>query len=414
MSRSEPPRLAILGAGPIGLEAALYAATLKLPFRVYDRGLVGNYLRQWGHARLFTPFGMNATPLGKSALRDGPSRRDLPADTDILTGKEHLATYLESLAALPALREQIQTDSTAVRIGRHDFFKHEAPGDACRARQPFRLLLRNASGQERVEEADVILDCTGTYGHPRHLGDGGIPAIGEIAHRGQIAWGLEDVLGTRKDHYADRTTLVVGAGHSAATTVCNLASLAQKHPSTWIVWLSRRPGTQPLRRILDDPLRERAHLCARANMLATRGEGHVEFHPQSTIESIVHSKEGFSVTAQVAGESRTWQVDRVIANVGGEPDNQLYRELQVQECPATFAHPDLAAALTRSTSGPSPSSSLHAPSLLRQPEPNFFILGAKSYGRFTNFLLPAGFLQVRGAFALITGKADLDLYKKSR
>ncbi len=51
-------------------------------------------------------------------------------------------------------------------------------------------------------------------------------------------------------------------------------------------------------------------------------------------------------------------------------------------------------------------------SLLRNPEPNFYILGAKSYGRNSAFLLRAGFEQVREVFALITGKADLDLYKK--
>jgi hypothetical protein len=49
---------------------------------------------------------------------------------------------------------------------------------------------------------------------------------------------------------------------------------------------------------------------------------------------------------------------------------------------------------------------------LRNPEPNFFILGAKSYGRHSHFLLRTGFEQVREVFTLITGKADLDLYKK--
>jgi thioredoxin reductase len=414
MPRSDLPRLAILGAGPVGLEAALYAASLKLPFRVYDRGQAGNYLRHWGHVRLFTPFGTNTTPLGKATLRTEQPQRKLPGDDDILTGKEHLGAYLEPLAALPMIREHLQTDTTVIRLGRRGLFKHEAAGDARRAKQPFRLLLRTTAGQERVEEADVVLDCTGTYGHPRHIGDGGIPAIGEIASRAQIAFGLEDVLGSRKDHYADRTTLVVGAGHTAATTVCNLATLAQKHSSTWIIWLARRPGSQPLRRVLDDPLRERDHLCARANMLATRGEGHVEFHPQATVESIVQGKEGFTVTAQVAGESRTWQVERVIANVGGEPDNQLYRELQVRECPATFAQPELSAALSRVTAGEGSASVLHGPAHLRQPEPNFFVLGAKSYGRHATFLLRAGFVQVRNAFTLITGKGDLDLYKKGR
>ena len=49
---------------------------------------------------------------------------------------------------------------------------------------------------------------------------------------------------------------------------------------------------------------------------------------------------------------------------------------------------------------------------LRNPEPSFFILGAKSYGRNPNFLLRTGFEQVREVFTLITGKTDLDLNKK--
>jgi hypothetical protein len=49
---------------------------------------------------------------------------------------------------------------------------------------------------------------------------------------------------------------------------------------------------------------------------------------------------------------------------------------------------------------------------LRNPEPNFFVLGAKSYGRNSHFLLRTGFEQVREVFTLITGRTDLNLYRK--
>ena len=52
------------------------------------------------------------------------------------------------------------------------------------------------------------------------------------------------------------------------------------------------------------------------------------------------------------------------------------------------------------------------PETLRNPEPNFYILGAKSFGRNSQFLLRLGFEQVRDVFTLITGNAKLDLYKK--
>jgi hypothetical protein len=262
----------------------------------------------------------------------------------------------------------------------------------------------------------VVLDCTGSYGTPRHLGDGGIAAIGETAARGQIAWALEDVLGQRRDHYADRTVLVVGGGHSAATTVCNLAALAREKPSTWIVWLARRAGTQPLKRLVNDPLRERDQVCARANMLATRGEGHVEFHAQSLVERIeVPGKDGgFTVHALCGGEQRSWQVDRIIANVGGGPDNLLYRELQVHECYASLGPMALAAALLKQPGADCLAVSAQGPATLRCPEPNFYIVGSKSFGRGTNFLLRTGFEQVREVFTLIAKKPDLDLYKKAR
>ncbi len=68
MAKKDSFRLAILGAGPIGLEAALYAHHLQLPFTVYERGRVGEHVQRWGHVKLFSPFGMNATSLGLSAI----------------------------------------------------------------------------------------------------------------------------------------------------------------------------------------------------------------------------------------------------------------------------------------------------------------------------------------------------------
>jgi hypothetical protein len=72
----------------------------------------------------------------------------------------------------------------------------------------------------------------------------------------------------------------------------------------------------------------------------------------------------------------------------------------------------LAAALLKQTGGDCLTITVPGPALLKTPEPNFYILGAKSFGRNSNFLLRTGFDQVRDVFTLITGKGDLDLYKK--
>jgi thioredoxin reductase len=399
MARTDLPRVAVLGGGPVGLEAALYASALGLPFTVYERGHIGENLRRWGHVRMFSPFGWNATPLGLARVRADQPDHPLPGPNDLLTGREHTAAYLEPLALSPALTPAIRENTAVVRVGRRALLKGDYAGDARRAREPFRLLLRDDKGKEHVEAADAVLDCTGVYGKLRWLGDGGIPAVGETAARPHVAYGLEDVAGERRGHYADKTTLVIGSGHSAATTVCALAALAHGAPATWAVWLARGAGSQPIRRIVSDPLRERDLVAVRANNLATRPDGNVEFHPQTVVEAVETAgpDRGFKVVGRCAGKTVCWEVDRVIANVGYSPDSDLYRELQVQECPATLRPLNPAAA--------------QGPAALRQPEPNFFVLGAKSQGRGSNFLLRTGFEQVRDAFALLLGKPGLDLYK---
>ena len=62
----------------------------------------------------------------------------------------------------------------------------------------------------------------------------------------------------------------------------------------------------------------------------------------------------------------------------------------------------LAGGLTISGAGP------HS---LVSPEPNFYILGAKSYGRNSQFLIAAGLVQIRDLFTLLGDRADLDLYE---
>jgi thioredoxin reductase len=393
MARSDPARVAILGAGPIGLEAALYAATLNLPVTVYERGPVGAHLRQWGHVRMFSPFGMNRTPLGLAAVRTAGAG-ELPGDRDCITGREHVTTYLEPLARSAPLRDRLRLGVEVLNIGRRGCLKTDPAADPRRGQQPFLLLVREAKGQERLDEADVVLDCTGTYGRHRWLGNGGIPAPGEKANAAQIAYGLEDVLGERRAHYAGRNVLVVGGGYSAATAACNLAALGEKELATWAIWLARGSGTQPLKRIVSDPLTERDRLAMRANTLATRPEGNVEFHSQTVIESIEAVQGGLRVQGRIGSQKQTWEVERIIANVGYAPDMDFARELHVHDCDVPPQVPQ-------------------GSGFLRMPEPNYYVLGAKSYGRNSQFLLRNGFEQVREVFTLIAGKPDLNLYKKT-
>jgi thioredoxin reductase len=412
MPKTEVLRVAVLGAGPIGLETALYARRLNLPVTVYERGRTGEHVHRWGHVRMFSPFSMNSTRLGRAAILAENHKHEFPPDAACLTGKEHVAAYLEPLAKTEALRDCLRLETAVQKVSRRGLLKEDSPGDVKRGLQPFRLLVREGKGRERVDEADVVIDCTGTYGQHRWMGDGGIPAVGEAACESQIAYCVENILGDRRGTYAGKSVVVVGGGYSAATTVASLAELAEEQSDTWTVWLARCAGTQPIVRFPGDPLRERDRLAVRANSLATRGDGNVEFHNHCFVESVESAGQdkGFRVTARCAGKARTWEAERLIANVGYTPDITIYRELQVGDCDATLAPANLAAALAKQGWGDAGGASVPA-SALRNREPNFFVLGAKSYGRNSQFLLRSGFEQIRQVFSLILGKDDLNLYQ---
>jgi hypothetical protein len=403
MAKKDLPRVAILGAGPIGLEAALQARALGWPFTVYERARVAEYMQRWGHVRLFSPFAMNVTPLGLTTIKGSKPNHPFPAEDACITGREHVAVYLAPLAEI--LQANVQLETQVLMVGRPGFLKHEGPGDPRRGRVPFRLLLRDKKG-ERYEEADVVLDCTGTYGQHRWLGDGGIPALGELTAEGNIAYWLEDILGEKKNVYANKNVMVVGAGYSAATTVCNLAQLGLEASATWGIWICRGEGSQPMKRIPGDPLKERDRLAARANNLATRTDDNVEFHAQTVVDAVEFfgPDKGFKVTTRCAGKVRIWEVDRLIANLGYSPDRNPYRELQIHECYASGGPMKLASTLEVHKGQDCLKQKGQGAETLKNPEANYYILGAKSYGRNTSFLLRVGFEQVREVFQFIGQK----------
>src|SRR5688572_16040920 len=99
MAVDTPARIAILGGGPIGLEAALYARYLGYEVALFERGRVAEHLLEWGHVRLFSPFRLNRSPLGLAALSAQNPDWKPPADDSIMTGRELAEQYFLPLAA---------------------------------------------------------------------------------------------------------------------------------------------------------------------------------------------------------------------------------------------------------------------------------------------------------------------------
>jgi hypothetical protein len=406
--------LAILGAGPIGIEAALYAAAVGHSVTLYERGPVpAANVADWGHVRLFTPWRMDTTPLGIETLRKHDRWPEFPADV-CPSGAEFREHYLVPLTQVPPLAGRVKLETTVLRVGREHHHKSDAIGKPERAAGAFRLLVETTGGEQRIDHDDVVLDCTGTYGHHRWAGRGGIPAPGENRLEDQIFYTVPDPLQRDRHRFADKHTLLLGCGHSAATFLKDVDQLHLTHPKTKVTWAIRKPG-QALKAMESDPLPSRRHLIEAALRFAETPPPWLTFLNGAGVELIRQEHGQFTVTlAHTTPGRHTVTCDNLVALVGYAPDTGLYDQLQIHSCYATAGPMKLAAALL----GESSEDCLTAgatlgPDILRNPEPDFYILGAKSYGTSSNFLLQTGHKQVRDVFRLIQ-PGHLDLYHVDR
>ncbi len=398
--------IAIIGAGPIGLESAIAGLDAGLDVHVFERGDVGAHPIAWGHVRMFTPWRMNVGPASKTALeRTGWT---MPPADECPTGLELAERYLEPLANVPLLEKRVHTHERVVHVGRRGAIKRDSNANGARAERMFRLLVRNAGGRESLIHAYAVIDASGVYGQPSWAGDGGIPARGELYLAPQLSYHPDDVLGLRRARYAGKHTMVIGAGASAATVVSDLVKLAAEAPSTNVTWVTRCAADAlfPHDRA-DDPLPARHELFARAKAFAHGNHPAVKHFGGAAVDEIHFNSatHRYRVTLTRGDQVQHEEVDQVVVNTGLGPDDSIYRELQIHESYTTRGPMKLAAALEGAGATDCLATPAFGADALANPEPNFYIVGNKSYGRTNTFLLQTGYSQVADVVARLA--ADL-------
>jgi hypothetical protein len=230
-----------------------------------------------------------------------------------------------------------------------------------------------------------------------------------------IFYGIPDVLGQHRGRYAGKRTLVVGAGHSAANALLYLAELAQQAPGTRVAWTVRSPV---LTRVFGggaaDALPARGQLGSSLKKL--RDEGTLEFIAGLRITELRRENGAITVVGLDAGgkPATLTDIDEIICATGQRPNLAMTSELRLKLDPWL----ESAEAL-----GPLIDPNLHSCGTVRphghrelsHPEPGFYSLGVKSYGRAPTFLMATGFEQARSVVAAIAGdlqaadRVELDL-----
>lgn len=386
---SELP-VVIVGAGPQGLAAAAHLVERGENVIVVERGKgPAAAVSEWGHVRLFSAW---------SELTDAAARRLLEPSgwsaptSGYPTGSEWASRYLAPLANV--LGEHVRFGVTVTGVARQGRDKVVESG---RKSQPFVVHTVDANGDESRLLARAVIDASGTWGLPNPAGADGYPAIGEPAAVAAdlISYRIpDDVSGLAGSH-----VVVVGAGHSATHAVLRLSELARRAPGTRVTWMLRRgSAVNVFGGGVGDELPERAALGSRARKMIE--EGVVDLVTGFRVAELRQDADVLTVVGEDGRE--VTGVGHVFALTGFRPDVEMLRELRINLDPALEAVAGIASEIDPNLHSCGSVGATGARELV-QPEPGFFIVGAKSYGRAPTFLALTGFEQVRSVTAHLAG-----------
>ena len=195
-----------------------------------------------------------------------------------------------------------------------------------------------------------------------------------------------------RQRYAGKHVVVAGTGASAQNALVELAQLAESAPGTRVTWLVRRPSVGNAFGGGDnDQLEARGALGKSAERAA--GSGAVTARTSFRTASVEQQTDGRLTVTDFDGQTVT-DVDEIVAVTGFRPDLAFLSEVRLDLDPVLQSPRTLAPLIdpnVHSCGTVYP----HGAKELVQPEPGFYLVGMKSYGRAPSFLTLTGCEQVR-------------------
>jgi hypothetical protein len=382
-----PATIAVLGGGPSGIEAALYARFLGYSVELYDRHKVGDSLLLWGDRSMCFPWRELASTLGLAAMEahDHP----LPDLNRIPTYREYVDTYLLPIARNDLLYSTIHVQTPVLSISRLGCDECDTISLDRHAEQEFRLLLSSSQRGQFSQVVDIVLDCSGRQSVSRGLATGGGVPIGWSELGARVHQGRRRILDRERNEFSGKRVLLVGNDAAAAANALELFELTKSNQTQlfWLILKRIEPGTQ----LLD---------CIHTGCPLSVEE-------QAQAEKVFREADDISVVP-LSG----WGIEAL-----KEADSQLLVTLQTTEDKTVDLCVDRVIDCSRPIAQPSYAHNLqlnaHPASAIITHEPHFYRVGSRAT---TDPADAASFYsmirrQIRELFGLIGGRAELDLYQ---
>ncbi|MCA9127034.1 MAG: hypothetical protein KDB22_08110 [Planctomycetales bacterium] len=383
-----PATIAVIGGGPIGVETALYARFLGYYVILFEQAKIGQSLRNRGQSLMPFPIHEVVSSVGLAALQAQGAAIDFAASAEAMTYAQFSEKYLTPVAKTDLLYESVHVNAKVLSISRVGVPLDSAVSSEERAEKEFRILVNSKARGEFTQLADIVLDCSGLGSQRQGMAAGGGATIGQAHNESEVAIGKRDVLGRWRERYSGKHTVMLGSGWEAVANAMEFQKLAVSEPATQLTWI-----------------------------VPTRGNGSkIEFALPADVEpSIQLAAESFVASDStnvipmaalgVEALSRTSPTSWKVQIQTQEDETIDVRCDEVINCASPlvdwqFATPIAAATQTLESFG----------TPIVRCEPHYYVLGQKSLPA-NRLLTPAiGFAQIRHAFAIIGGRADLNLF----
>ncbi len=372
-----PATIAIVGAGPVGIEAAIYARFLGYFVSIFEQRRVAHRMLDWHDRPLAVTVEECTTSMGHAAIAAQNSEYIRKGSKEVFTGRTYAEEYLLPLAKTDLLFDDIHFLSPVVDVSRYRTFITDEIDMQERCNDEFRILVEGRHRGPWVSRADVVIDCRGPTQKQSGFGPGGGLAIGEKELRELF------LLHTPLDRKFDPKT-VVGKHVFLAGQSIRAGQFAREYLSlfgdeassrlTWAIRPDRTHDSSEIGQALAD-IRGRAS----ANIVIVESLG---------VENIQRNEAGKYLLKFLKDDDSTveMQCDAIISLAGGRECNLSSELFETQLDGVGDCHAFLTS------------------------EPGFYKLRGGDLETGAGVGLRDAFRSIRQLFAMLAGRQDLDLY----